>query len=116
MKPTILIVEDVVLVRMATADMIGQLGYPVAEAGDGPRALSALRNDPAIGIMLADLGLPGMPGRELIEKARTMRPSLLVVVASGYPRDENGDDPAFRGVRYLPKPFDVAELRRALEG
>jgi len=115
-KTTILIVEDVVLVRVATAAMLEQLGYPVAEAGDGHRALAALAKNPAIGVMVADLGLPGMPGRELIEKARALRPSLRIVVASGYSRASGSGDPVFRDVQYLPKPFDIAELERAVRG
>ena len=63
-------VEDVPLIRMATMDMIEQIGFRAAEAGDGAEALALLQKDPEIAILLTDLGLPGMNGRQLVEEAR----------------------------------------------
>src|SRR4029077_14204173 len=63
----VLVVEDVALIRMTTVDMGEQLGFPVCEAADGPQALSLLNQDSEIEILLTDLGLPGMDGRQLVE-------------------------------------------------
>jgi len=106
----VLVVEDVALIRMATVDMIEQIGLRAAEAGDGAEALALLEKDLEIGVLLTDLGLPGMNGRQLVERARLLRPGLKVIIASGYPSD--GRD---RDVGHLTKPFDVGQLKRALE-
>ncbi len=80
----ILVVEDVMLIRMATVDMVEQIGFQATEAGDGAEALAILQKDPDIEILLTDLGLPGMNGRQLVEEARRLRPDLKVIIASGY--------------------------------
>jgi signal transduction histidine kinase/DNA-binding response OmpR family regulator len=109
----VLVVEDVALIRMTTVDMAEQIGFDVVEASDGNEALAVLDRHPDIAILLTDLGLPGMNGRELVEEALRRRPELKVVIATGYstPQEE-----APRGnMRFLTKPFDMAQLRRALE-
>jgi CheY-like chemotaxis protein len=107
----VLVVEDVALIRITTADMAEQIGFDTAQAGDAREALAMLRDDAAIGILLTDLGLPGMSGRELVAEALKLKPGLKVIIASGY---SNPDDlPA--GVRCLVKPFDMQQLRKALE-
>jgi CheY-like chemotaxis protein len=108
----VLVVEDVPIIRMATMDMIAQIGLRATEAGDGSEALALLERDPEIAILLTDLGLPGMNGRQLVEKARLLRPGLKVIIASGYSSDANGHG---RDVGHLTKPFDMGQLRRALE-
>ena len=108
----VLVVEDVPMIRMATMDMISQIGLRASEAGDGAEALAMLEKDPEIAVLLTDLGLPGMDGRQLVEKARRLKPNLKVIIASGYPGDAQNNG---LGVGHLTKPFDVSQLRRALE-
>ena len=68
-----------------------------------------------IEILLTDLGLPGMNGRQLVEEARRLKPGLKVIIASGYStRDEESASVAGQ-VSHLVKPFDMQQLRRALE-
>jgi len=111
----VLVVEDVALIRMTTVDMVEQLGFAVCEAADGPQALSVLGQDSEIEILLTDLGLPGMDGRQLVEEALRLKPSLKVIIASGY--SVRTDDTRLAGVAaQLTKPFDLARLKRALEG
>jgi len=113
-KAKVLVVEDIALIRMTTVEMVEEIGFAVAEAGAGPEALSLLENDPAIGVLLTDLGLPGMSGRELVEKALQMRPDLKVVVVSGYASEPDSGKFAGR-FAHLMKPFDIEQLRRVLE-
>jgi CheY-like chemotaxis protein len=108
----VLVVEDVPIIRMATMDMIFQIGLRASEAGDGAEALALLEKDPEIAVLLTDLGLPGMDGRQLVEKARLLKPGLKVIIASGYAGDAKSHG---LGVGHLTKPFDVSQLRRALE-
>ena len=112
----VLVVEDVMLIRMATVDMVEQIGFAALEAGDGAEALALLQQDPDISILLTDLGLPGMNGRQLVEEARRLRPDLKVIVASGYSSESAaGDRPADPSIAHLNKPFDLGQLKRALE-
>ena len=107
----VLVVEDVPIIRTATMDMISQIGLRATEAEDGAEALAMLEKDPEIAVLLTDLGLPGMNGRQLVEKARLLKPGLKVIIASGYAGDAHGHG---LGVAHLTKPFDVSQLRRAL--
>ena len=114
MRRKVLVVEDVGLIRMTTVDMTQEIGFDTAEAGDGAEALKVLRDDPGIEILLTDLGLPGMNGRQLIEEALRLRPDLRIVIASGYSTEsEAGSYPP--GTVVLTKPFDLGGLKRALE-
>lgn len=110
----VLVVEDVALIRMTTVDMVEQLDFPVCEAGDGPQALALLEQDGDIEILLTDLGLPGMDGRQLVQEALRLKPSLKVIIASGY--SARAEDAQLAGVAsHLTKPFDLTRLKRALE-
>ena len=111
----VLVVEDVMLIRMATVDMIEQLGFQALEAGDGNEALALLQKNPDIEILLTDLGLPGMNGRQLVEEARRLRPGLKVIVASGYSTEAQAGGRPDGDIRHLTKPFDLGQLRRALD-
>jgi signal transduction histidine kinase/CheY-like chemotaxis protein len=111
----VLVVEDVALIRVTTMDMAEQLGFETVEAADGQEALALLRQDAGIAILLTDLGLPGMDGRRLIEEALRLRPGLKVIIATGYSPHGGEDDMLTGRVSYLIKPFDMRQLRHALE-
>jgi len=111
----VLVVEDVALIRATTMDMAEHLGFAVMEAPDAQEALTLLHQDSGITVLLTDLGLPGMSGRQLVDEALQLRPDLKVIIATGYPtRGEDGTAFA-RGIGYLVKPFDMKQLRKALE-
>jgi len=114
-KRKVLVVEDEALIRITTLDMVAELGLDHAEAATGPDALAILSRDPAIDVLLTDLGLPGMSGAELVAEARKFRPDLLVIVASGYSTESTAGDHALAGVHYLGKPFSLAQLRAVVE-
>jgi signal transduction histidine kinase/CheY-like chemotaxis protein len=112
----VLVVEDIALIRMTTVDMVEQLGFTAAEAGDASEALSILQGDSEIEILLTDLGLPGMNGRQLVAEALRLKPSLKVIIASGYSTSEDEGGGQLPGdVAYLTKPFDMQQLRRVLK-
>lgn len=108
----VLVVEDIAIIRVATADMVEESGFDSAQAADGREALELLHKDGAITILLTDLGLPGMSGHELVAEALKLKPDLKVVVASG--RRENVPGPVGQVISLL-KPFDMQQLRKALE-
>ena len=95
--------------------MLEQIGFSAAEAGDGAEALALLQADPAIEILLTDLGLPGMNGRQLVEEALRLKPGLKVIIASGYSTEADlGGGPGDKGLVHLTKPYDLSQLKRAL--
>ena len=102
------------LIRMATVDMVEQIGFQATEAGDGAEALAILQKDPDIEILLTDLGLPGMNGRQLVDEARRLRPGIKVIIASGYSTENIAGGKLDGDITYLTKPFDLGQLRRAL--
>jgi len=96
-------------------DMVEQIGFQATEAGDGAEALAILQKDPEIEILLTDLGLPGMNGRQLVEEARRLRPGIKVIIASGYSSETAAGGKPDGDIGYLTKPFDLGQLRRVLE-
>jgi CheY-like chemotaxis protein len=111
-KAKALVVDDEALIRMSVCDMLQEIGFEAAEAGNGRDGLAVLAQDPAIGLLVADMGLPGMSGEELVRQARALRPQLRVVIATGRSASESA---GFSGVSFLGKPFDLAGLRHAIE-
>jgi PAS domain S-box-containing protein len=115
----ILYVEDELLVRLATIDLLASAGYVVHEAPDAERALALLDSEPAISLMVTDVGLPRMDGHELAAEARRRRPGLKVVFLTGYDRARfagRSTEALLRdsGIRYLDKPYQPEDLFRAL--
>ena len=118
---TILVVDDEPAVRRATVNMLKQLGYATAEAGDGDEALSLLQARSDIDLLLTDVIMPsGLSGTDLVRAAKQRRNDLAVVLTSGY-SDEGlpGGEAAMSNMTWLPKPFltpQLAEKVRAALG
>jgi CheY-like chemotaxis protein len=105
---TILVVEDDNIVRMLIVDVLEELEFKVLEADGGEQALQVLQDaNKHIDLMMTDVGLPGMDGRELATEARKLRPALPILFASGYA--ESIDVPA--GMHVIGKPFSIDQLR-----
>ncbi len=84
----IVLVDDDVFVRRSTSRALRSRGYAVLEAGDGQAALRLLSDHgPEVSLLVTDVVMPGMDGRELAEAARRKRPSLKVLYMSGYTDD-----------------------------
>ena len=109
---TILIVEDNEQVRHLAKSVLRRNGYQVLDAENGREALEILRgHDGPVHLLLSDVVLPGMNGKELYEKAVEIRPFLRVLYMSGY----TGNVIAHRGVldegvQFIQKPFTVHGL------
>jgi CheY-like chemotaxis protein len=111
----VLVVEDVALIRMTTVDMVSEVGHDTLEAATGPEALDVLAKNPDVDVLLTDLGLPGMSGSMLIQKARALRPDIAVIIASGYSTETRPGEEPPADARYLPKPFDLSQMQRVFE-
>lgn len=109
---TILLVEDEDVVRDLVRKMLEQGGYTILEARDGREALSLSKEHVAgIDLLLTDVVMPGMNGRELAERIWFTRPDTKVLYISGY-TDLRVFDPEVldSGSAFLHKPFTYAEL------
>ncbi|MXQ13376.1 hybrid sensor histidine kinase/response regulator [Microvirga makkahensis] len=108
---TVLLVEDDPLVMMGTAAMLEDLGHTVAEASSGEAALSILRTDVSIDLVVTDHAMPGMTGLELAERIRTKWPSMPILLASGH---AELPERAGLAIPRLTKPFQRDELENAI--
>ncbi|MCT9822810.1 ATP-binding protein [Pseudomonas veronii] len=103
---TVLIVEDDPAVRVLVSAVLKELGYAFVEAGDANTALPIIESDQRIDLMISDVGLPGMNGRQLAEIGRQIRPELKVLFITGY-----AEHAAVRGgfldpgMQLITKPF-----------
>ncbi|KTB64872.1 MULTISPECIES: response regulator [Pseudomonas] len=105
---TILVVEDDAIVRMLIVDVLEELEFSVVEAADAEEALKIVKDtDQPIDLMMTDVGLPDMDGKQLATNVRELRPALPILFASGYA--DNIDVPA--GMQVIAKPFSIDQLR-----
>jgi CheY-like chemotaxis protein len=113
---TVLLVEDDADVRDFGASALTRLGYRVLPAADAGTALSILSEHHDIALLLTDVVLPGLNGRQLADEARRLSPKLKVVYTTGYARNaivHNGVLDS--GVDLLAKPFTTDDLGRKLQ-
>jgi PAS domain S-box-containing protein len=80
----VLVVEDEPAVRMLVREVLDELGYAAEEARDSSTALGILLSQKRVDLLISDVGLPGMNGRQLAEQARQHRPDLKVLFVTGY--------------------------------
>jgi signal transduction histidine kinase len=104
---TILMVDDEDLLLTMGQAILSSFGYKVLTANNGQRALEILlKNEPVIDLLVTDLVMPGMSGRELVDQARRMNPDLRVLSTSGYVFPGSND----ASESYLQKPFTSRAL------
>ena len=114
---TVLVVEDDAAVRMVVLDALTELGYHTLEAVDGPSALPILQSDQAIDLLLTDVGLPGMNGRQVAEIARQHRPALRVLFMTGYAQQASSRAAFLApGMDMITKPFAMDDLAAQISG
>lgn len=113
-KPTVLVVDDDSLVRGVIRDVLQNDGHVVLEARFNTEALVVLRQYRGpIHLMIADVMMPGINGRELAEMLAPSRPHMKVIYISGYPEElvrEKLNPPDLRN--FLQKPFRAEDLVR----
>ena len=107
----VLVVEDDSAVRMLVRDVLEEMGYQAVEFADPLAAVPYLASNERIDLMISDVGMPGMNGRELAETARTSRPDLPILFITGY-----AENAAIRSeflgsnMDMIAKPFSLGNL------
>jgi PAS domain S-box-containing protein len=118
---TILLVDDDEAIRELGADILGQYGYNVLTALDGESALEIYASRKGeIDLILLDMSMPGMGGRQCLIHLVEMNPDVRVVIASGYSSHGPVKDAVLLGARsVVNKPYNISEIlgviRKALE-
>jgi signal transduction histidine kinase/ActR/RegA family two-component response regulator len=113
---TVLVAEDDGGVRTMIVRLLASRGYRVIEASSGPEAVALFgRHGSELSLVVSDVMMPRMSGRDVAEQLRRARPGLPVLLVSGYAHDVLGKDVAL-GERcaFLPKPFSEAALLDAV--
>jgi signal transduction histidine kinase/ActR/RegA family two-component response regulator len=110
---TVLVVEDEPVVRGVIIEVLSELGYRALEAADGPSGLKLLQSRSRIDLLITDVGLPGINGRQLADQARERRPDLKVLFVTGYAENATLANGFLEpGMAMLTKPFAVDALMR----
>jgi PAS domain S-box-containing protein len=112
----VLVVEDEAVVRLLIVDVLKDLGYQTLEATDGPQGLRILLSQQRIDLLITDIGLPGLNGRQLADAARQRRPGLKVLFMTGYA--ENAASNAFLEpeMEIIVKPVNMDVLSAKIRG
>ena len=114
-QPSILVVDDELLIRDLLYDFFQQQGWTIAVAENGERALEILRTR-KIDLLLTDIKMPQMDGLALTTQVRSLYPNIPIVLMTGYPSVET----AVEGIKakvddYIIKPFNINKLFKSLK-
>jgi two-component system cell cycle sensor histidine kinase/response regulator CckA len=111
-RHTVLLVEDEAIVRGLVQELLARRGYAVLTADDPTEALAVATRYPGpIHVLVTDLVMPGMHGRELASRLLAARPELRVLYMSGYVDDALAEGGLERpGTAFLAKPFTPEQL------
>lgn len=108
---SVLVCEDDEAVRSLTCRILSAAGYRVIEADTGETALRLARSEPNVRILVTDVVMPVMNGKELSERMRVLHPNIRTLFCSGYATDILSDRGVLsEGVAFLAKPYTRATL------
>ena len=111
---TVLVVEDDAAIRVNVCDCLKHLGYTVLEAASGEAALKICESS-KVDLMMTDLVMPGMSGRETAARVSFRHPEIRVMYTSGYTEDGVARRELLQdGITFLEKPYTVADLARTV--
>jgi two-component system phosphate regulon sensor histidine kinase PhoR len=109
----ILVIDDEAVMRDGCSRILADNGCEVLTAPNGEEGLAAIKADPGgFEVVLLDLKMPGVSGMEVLEQARVINPTLLIVVITGYATVDSAVEAMKKGAYdFLPKPFTPDQLR-----
>ncbi|MDB5697574.1 MAG: hypothetical protein JWN69_378, partial [Alphaproteobacteria bacterium] len=107
----VLVIEDETSVRELVVDVLEELGYRAVQAADGPAGLKLLQSDMRLDLLVTDIGLPGLNGRQVVDAARLQRPDLKVLFMTGYAENATIANGFLEpGMEMITKPFAIEAL------
>src|SRR5208337_2612004 len=111
---TVLLVEDDDMVRKITTEMLEMIGYTTLSIGSPMEALSFFKNnDTYIDLVITDVVMPQISGKELSERIKAIRPGVKVLFMSGYSTNVIAHQGVLEeGVHFIQKPFSLNDLAR----
>ncbi|KQM19442.1 PAS domain S-box protein [Novosphingobium sp. Leaf2] len=117
----VLVVEDEPVVRGLIMNLLAELGYRAIEASDGPSGLAILQSDQRVDLLVTDIGLPGLNGRQVADAGRAVRPGLKVLFMTGYAENAAMASGFLElGMTMITKPFAMevlaTRIREIVEG
>jgi CheY-like chemotaxis protein len=111
----VLVVEDDDTVRAVVCEVLRSLDYHVSEAADGQAGLAFLNSAAPLDVLLTDVGLPGLNGRQLADAALQTRPDLKVLFMTGYAEAATRSAGFLTGnMQMITKPFELDDLTSRL--
>ena len=111
-----LLVDDEPAILETMSRALQRMGFDVVTAGNGEEALLQLREHPKVGIVIMDLTMPKMDGREAFRAIRRLYPALPVILSSGYSEQDSVQDLVGKGVTaFIQKPYQLSELQRMIQ-
>ena len=114
---TVLVVEDESVVRGLIVETLADLGYRALEASDGPQGLEILQSRRRIDLLVTDVGLPGLNGRQIADAGRALRPGLKVLFMTGYAENAALASGFLEpGMQMVTKPFAMETLASKIRG
>jgi two-component system NtrC family response regulator len=115
MKPKkILVVDDQESMREMLADLIEMMGYEPLTVEGGEAALTELENS-EVDLVITDLNMPVMDGMELMKRIKTLRPTLPVIVITGYGTFHTEKQVLSNGADgYIPKPCTINRVQETV--
>ncbi len=108
---TVLVVEDEADVRAMIVGLLQDLGCQVLQAADGSAGLRIIQTGQQVDLLVTDVGLPGLNGRQLADAARERRPDLPILLITGYAGRALEDTALEPGMEVMRKPFALDALR-----
>jgi CheY-like chemotaxis protein len=118
---TVLVVEDEPVIRDLIVEVLQDIGYRALEAPDGTSGLKVLQSRERVDLLVTDVGLPGINGRQLADQARVTRPGLKVLFITGYAENATLATGFLEpGMEMITKPFAIdtlaARIRSLIRG
>lgn len=111
-----LVVDDQESIRLLLTSVLKKMGLESLEANDGDDALRVLREEPDIGLVILDMKMPRVSGREACEKIIEIRPEVRILISSAHVTVEEEATLQGMGVKsFLKKPFRLSDLREAVK-
>jgi signal transduction histidine kinase/CheY-like chemotaxis protein len=108
----VLVVEDEAVVRLLVVETLQDLGYRALEAADGQAALRILQSGQRVDLLVTDIGLPNLNGRQLADAGRTTRPALKILFMTGYAENAASKNFLAPGMEIITKPFELDVLAK----